>query len=305
MAFHGLYYLNAPTLLQATAVFYDVELTLYAPDGFYSDSTIAREQVSGHLLAPNACPSCSPSCGGTISVTGNEGVYLMNINTGNSTGAIIIRFDPFSIPDGIMATYNGSIYNKLSSPSYGLLTSTVINSPTYIGKVSGDCGLAGNSFILNEYNYNGSSFVPTGNTQSIPILLNQVKTTADIPHQSVMVIPKFNTYPEDILVTIIGACPSTAFDIEISCPTLLTQFVGSLRYNLNSEACAAEDNEAVYYNVPVNGSFGTVGLYDFVFHDRYGINKLSAGWYKVGIYPLYYRFNVDNNGIVVALEVCP
>ncbi len=53
MATFGNYYIDAPTLAGATAVFTDVEMTIAAPDGYYSDGTTVRQQVGG--LFGNTC----------------------------------------------------------------------------------------------------------------------------------------------------------------------------------------------------------------------------------------------------------
>ena len=59
MATSATFYLNASTFALATAAFADVNLTILAPDGFYSDGTGAvREQVLGTLGAITTCPSC-------------------------------------------------------------------------------------------------------------------------------------------------------------------------------------------------------------------------------------------------------
>lgn len=58
MATSSSYYLNAPSLGSATAVFTDDTLLILAADGFYSDGVISREQVSGVLLPQQTCPSC-------------------------------------------------------------------------------------------------------------------------------------------------------------------------------------------------------------------------------------------------------
>jgi len=58
MAVTGNYYLNGPTLGSSTAVFTDIDLTVCAPDGFYSDGTISREQVNCVLLPQQVCPNC-------------------------------------------------------------------------------------------------------------------------------------------------------------------------------------------------------------------------------------------------------
>lgn len=72
MTTEGTYYLNAASLALASAVYSDSFLTTLAPDGFYSDSSIVREQVSGVLQVQSACPGCGVEvtlCFSTVSVT--------------------------------------------------------------------------------------------------------------------------------------------------------------------------------------------------------------------------------------------
>jgi len=59
MATTASYYLNAPSLGSATSVFTNEGLTTLAPDGFYSNGVIVREQVGGVLLPQQTCPSCA------------------------------------------------------------------------------------------------------------------------------------------------------------------------------------------------------------------------------------------------------
>ena len=58
MAISSSYYINAPSLGSATAVFTDSSLLTCAADGFYSDGIISREQVGCVLLPQQTCPSC-------------------------------------------------------------------------------------------------------------------------------------------------------------------------------------------------------------------------------------------------------
>jgi hypothetical protein len=58
MAINSTFYLNAADLSLATAVYLDSFLLYIAPDGFYSDGTISREQSGGVLLAAAICPDC-------------------------------------------------------------------------------------------------------------------------------------------------------------------------------------------------------------------------------------------------------
>ena len=55
MAVTSSYYLNAPSLGSATAVFSNTELTVKAADGWYYDGEIVRQQVSGVLLPQQNC----------------------------------------------------------------------------------------------------------------------------------------------------------------------------------------------------------------------------------------------------------
>jgi hypothetical protein len=58
MAINSQFFLNAADLSLATAVYIDSFLLNIAPDGFYSDGTITREQSGGILLAATTCPTC-------------------------------------------------------------------------------------------------------------------------------------------------------------------------------------------------------------------------------------------------------
>ena len=77
MATQGTFYVDAPSLASATIIYTDVNLTTVAPDGFYSDGTIVREQVSGALLPQTSCPSCATPCGGSITASGQQGIYYL------------------------------------------------------------------------------------------------------------------------------------------------------------------------------------------------------------------------------------
>lgn len=57
MAISGTYYLNAPSLASATAVYDDALLTTLSADGYYAEGVIVRQQVSGVLLPQQLCPA--------------------------------------------------------------------------------------------------------------------------------------------------------------------------------------------------------------------------------------------------------
>ena len=303
MAISSTYYLNGPSLGSATAVFTNAALTVCAANGFYSDGVIVREQVSCVLVPQQTCPSCSIVCGGTISASGNQGVYYLNINLGAPTGAIIVKFEPQSVPDGISALFNSVIYNGLSSPSFGWRQGTA-SLPTYVGDTTFDCGIvAGSPYILNEFQYNGTTFAPLGTTENVSVAAGQMQLTASAPGNCVMVIPKTAASPSILNLTFIGPCSGTVFNVSVLCPAALTSFSSSTINVSSAAACSATINQT-YYVAHVNGAGGTLGLYDLVFSDVNGQFKLNAGYYQTNDAGTNEWYQVDANGVIIAFGDC-
>jgi hypothetical protein len=310
MATLSTYYLNGISLSSSTTIFSDATLTVIAPDGFYSDGVISREQVSGVLLPAVVCGSCTTPCGGAISSSGSQGVYLLNLDAGSTisdVGAIIIKFDPFGIPDGIKVTFNGNVYNKISSPVDGYHQSTDPNGFTVIGNSSNDCGLTGNvsNFpALQEFVFSGTSFVSTGSTQNITINPGDVSLGATQPGNSVMVIPKTTATPSLVNIVMVGPCGGTAFNISVNCPVLLPSFLGSAEYGSANIPCD-EPIDQTYYFAKVHTAIDSfVGLYDYVFVDAFGAVALADGFYLIDNVDVPNKVIEVVNGIVVALTNC-
>jgi hypothetical protein len=306
MATSSSYYLNAPSLGSATAIFTDEALTTCAPNGFYSNGSIVREQVECNLLPQQTCPSCATPCGTSISASGEQGVYLLDLGTGTDVGAVIVRFDPYSVPDGIRAILGSTTYNKLTSSVDGLHQSSTSGHFTYVGQISADCGISGTTYpTLTEFSYDGTSFVATGDTQSITVSAGDVSLGATAPGNCLMVIPKLTPSPSVINFEVVGPCSGTAWAISVDCPVMLTGFSSSVNAVSSIAACALFET-VTYYNASLASTPGTVGLYDFVYADAYGSTPLSAGYYKAtgSITGSNDWFQVSSAGVVVALGVC-
>lgn len=309
MAVNSTYYLNAADLATATAVYLDSALSLIAPDGFYSDGTISREQSLGILLTANACPTCGTPCGGSIGGSGGQGIYLVNLDGGSTAGdvgALVVRFNPQSVPDGIRVTYDGNVYNTLSSPIDGLHKSTNPLGFTVVGNTGSDCGLTGNTTNIPaavEYLFNGTSFVATGNTQSITISPGDVDLGSS-PGFCVMVIPKVNATPSIFNMEMLGPCGGTAWNLEVSCPALLPSFQGSTAFLNSSIPCGTALTET-YYFVRVHSAIDTyVGLYDYIFTDAYGAMPLADGFYLTNNVAFPNQVLRVQSGIVIAITNC-
>jgi hypothetical protein len=297
------YYLDAPTLGSATCVFTDSTLTICAADGFYSDGVITRELVGCILLPQQICPTCGVPCGlETISASGGQGVYQLNIDTGTGIGAILIRFDPFGVPDGIKAILNSVVYNKLSSPVDGYHQSTNPFNFTFVGDSADDCGLAGSTYpTLVNYLYDGSTFVNQGTTQTVSVLAGDVSLSSGSPGQCLMVIPKTVTTPFILNVIVCGACSGTTFDIDISCPDPLPGIQSSLKAVSSEEACEFALITTYYFASLTNSTL--VDIYDYVFTDTNGQFALADGFYHIDNDGNSEWMEIDN-GIVIAMGVC-
>ena len=310
MATSSSYYLNAPSLGSATAVFTDAALSVCAANGFYSDGVIVREQVDCVLLPQQTCPACATPCGTTINASGNQGIYLLDLETGTTVsdvGAVIIRFNPQGVPDGIRATLGANVYNKLTSPVDGLHQSSNAGALTFVGQTSADCGISGTTYpALAEFEYNGTAFVATGNTQSITVAAGDVSLGTLAPGNTMMVIPKLTPSPSIINFEVVGPCSGTAWSMSVACPVLLTGFSSSVMA-ANSDAACLLAETTTYYNASLANTPGTVGLYDFVFSDAYGNTPLAAGFYYAAgsIAGGNEWFQVNASGIVTALGMCP
>ena len=293
------YYIDGSTLLNSTAVYTDAGLTTCAPDGFYSDGINSRELVGCILLPAQACGSCATPCGQPIAANGGQGIYKVDLDAGNSIGAMIVRYNPASIPDGIRILYNGGVYNQLSSPVDGYHASTDPNGYTYIGATTADCGISGTTYpALVEYVYNGASFVASGNTVSVFVAAGDVSLGA-APGNCVMVIPKISATPSLIQVEAVGPCSGTAWSLNIACPVALTGYSSTTRHPACTEACGHPLTET-YYNAPVTGTAGSPALYDWVFSDANGQFILTDGFYGF----TGGKCMTVQNGIIVAISTC-
>lgn len=300
----ALYYLDGNTLADSTAVYTDAGLTTCAADGFYSDGTIVRE-LSGCLLLPaQTCPSCNLPCGNTIAFLGSNGLYNVTVNVGGTpadVGAIVITFVPRGVPDGIKVSYNGNTYNELSAQFDGYHASTVATNFTFLGNTANDCGISGSTYALDEYDYSfvDSDFIATGNTEAVSVAAGDVSLSAGIPLDCIMVIPKVTAGPSNLDVSIASPCGTSNFNIEVACPRLLTAISSTSVYATKLEACAVDPSINIY-NVPVNGSYGTIGLYDWVFYDDYGQGIADDGFYKLSTGDVI----EVQNGVVIQIATC-
>ena len=310
MSIPGPYYLNGPTLETATSVFDDPALTICAADGFYSNGVIVRQQINCLLIAIQTCPSCLLPCTTTIAASGGTGIYEVSFDTAGDLGAIIIYFNPQSIPDGIRATIGSSTINELTAITDGYHASATVGNYTFVGNSNNDCGLAAQlnaSPITNLdvfiYTQSGFPALPDSNTGVVSGAGTDVSlSTATNPNFCTLVIPKINNNFTSVLVEIVGLCGSTGWDLEINCPRALT---GTPITTVGTSDCTETVFPDTVYVAPnQSGTDGCPEINEFAFADSNGVNKYPAGLYTINPACGKSRITIDANGVISAIVAC-
>ena len=177
------FYYDGLTFSAATNVYTDATLATPAPDGYYALGGIVRIKSGGVLGPPQACPSCAVPCGtGGFEAEGNQGIYSVDFELGNTPGAAIVTFSPgvsnttcLPIPDRCTWTYNGITASEYSALVGGYQTGLIgaPDGPPKGGAQCNACGATGKPSVagIDNFVYNPSSgvFDPSGTT-TLPAL---------------------------------------------------------------------------------------------------------------------------------------
>ena len=152
-----------------------------------------RQLTSTTLNAVATCAACS----------------LPSILASTQTGAIIIYFNPQSIPDGIRVLYDNVFYNTVTNNNQGRIQSTsgALGAFTILGTPTNTCVPSTpntSSYTFFDGIVNGA-WNNTGTTQNITI-----NTGDDVRggqnQYSTLVIPKPNATPNIVSIQVLGAC---------------------------------------------------------------------------------------------------
>lgn len=302
------FFINGTNLSNSTAVFLDSEQLICAPDGYYSDGIITREQVGCSLLPQIACPNCAGDCPiGPIDSVGSSllpSFYTLSLNLGFGTGAVIVKFNPRIDADGIIAELNGLYYNELSSPVYGYLAAPP-NLPTYVG--SSACFLTGFNYSLQKRVWNGTTFALVPGYEVVNVVASQVQVTPSPPNNCVMVIPKTSGAAQTINVYMYIICANSIFDIEISCAEPLPSFQASDNSNPSFPEFCTLPIDNTFYVAKVNNTpaYPLLAVNDWVFQDENGEFKLADGYYKTNDVAGGNNTIEVVNGVIVAITFSP
>jgi len=318
-------YIDGNSFTSATGIWTDALLTTYAAAGWYSDGSMARYWDGQVLAPPSSCPSCNIECS-NISFTANSGTsttipnppnpssnvgrkFITNFDSKDGLGAIIIRFFPNDVPNGINISYDGTDYRIFSSFLEGELNGGTGGTATWVGKNNlADCfidNIGGYNWEFSPFLFDGSSFNSLGGTSTETVTTGNIQGTDTEPGECITVISKTNAQVSNVEATVYALCNSDDWSLAMECPTTLPSFASSLKQNTKSDACNnvtyPDDVDQTYYFAGFTGQGSGVAKNNFVFSDANAATPLANGFYRVGQSVV---IQVNANGIVQNILPC-
>ena len=242
-----------------------------------------------------------------------------------------------SIPDGVLTTYNGSTYNRLTCEGNHNTYTIVDGSNTQVdysginNQGTGRITYVGNSntSLLSDspynttpsgtctsgdkpqnYTYTGSSYVAQGTYETVTVASNEIGVNpGGASRVFTMVVPKTSASPSTINLLIGAPMCGTFFRWEVDCPVALPSFTASAAQS--TTACAA--STTTYYfarnatgtsNAFVVDTNTTPNVGNWVFSDANG----SAYLNDTSTIQYYIIANTTaigvRNGVVVSSASC-
>ena len=275
---------------------------------YITGNTTAIGVRNGVVISSATCTSAAEPCGSGLTIpSGQTGYYNLDFDAGGTasdTGAIIIYFNPQSIPDGIRVLYDNVFYNTVTNNNEGRIQSTsgVTGAFTILGSSTDTCVPSTpntSSYTFFDGIVNGA-WNNTGTTQNITI-----NTGDDVrggqSQYSTLVVPKPNATPNIVSIQVLGACSSTGWNVQVSCPAALPSVLASGPGA--TDTCQTTQNTSVYFAKNYNDTNTAPIVGNFVFTDENGATPLNntstVKYYTTGTIALSVL-----NGVVVSSAQC-
>jgi len=315
MAVSGTYYLNGPNLATSTAIFADEDMNVCAADGLYSDGLIVRELLNCVLLPAQPCPQCALPCGQVAGESSQiNATFLGQINAGADIGAVVVySIVGNTIPDGILSTYNGQTFNRLTyignnQGPVGL--NTPVGQPTYFGSPD-NTPVSQPNLPVYTIQTDGT-YLNTGTTAPINIVPSQIDLRGGGTRVYTHVIPKNSATATGLNIDFYGPILGTFFSFQADCPAPLDSFLGS---PVQADDTCANPTETYYFAQNATTTFtqpivfvpetlSIPGIGNFVYTDANGgspVNNTATSQYIIVNNTTFLEIQY---GIVIATGSC-
>lgn len=279
-------FIDSENFATAISVYDDVNLLIKSPDGFYQFNGIYREQVGGFLSPEIICPACALPCGEIAGESSDiRGTFLAEISGGTDIGAVIVySIVGNTIPDGVLATYNGQTYNQLTyignnQGPVGLNTPS--GQPTYYGSNQNTPSTTPPILVYNIQT--DGTYVSSGTSQAITVNSNQLDLRGGGTRVYTQVIPKDISSASVLNIDYYAPIQGTFFSFQTDCPIQLDSFSGS---PVRTDDTCADATETYYFaqnatvssiqpTVFVPETLTTPGIGNYVFLDGGAVNAIN------------------------------
>lgn len=214
---------------------------------------------------------CSADIGSKL---GGQGVYFIDIELGTDIGLVSVEFNAQGIPDRFNLVWDGDIVADSKYVGDGLSG----NPPSYPG-------LLGTFNNVQEYNFSGSTAVPTGNSFNITVAQNDIANgTAQEPTDGNITLSfvKHSATPTNLRIVSFGVLDNTLFNVTPSCPEALPTEPVFLGYNSvagSNFPCSTFSTQPVLYFITQNTNLSTATQ---IFSDPLGNDLANSGFYSDG-----------------------
>lgn len=160
------------------------------------------------------------SCNKTLNVTGEEGIYEVEVTIGTDLGSTGLRYEAFAMPDRFQLFYD----NKLVADS-----KFVGNIPQYRHTL-----IATVNRELKIFKYNGTSFVDSGETEKITVTESDIANGTALEPYTGKGELKFNktTTTTVMKLRVIGVIGDTLWNASPICP--IVKNTSSTTYKVNT-----------------------------------------------------------------------
>ena len=314
----GNYYYDGTSFALANVLCTDSSLLITAADGWYSQGGLYRNLVGGILNTPVTCPSCVYGCGSPSVSSSTYGKHIIDVDIGNTIGAVLIEFTVASPLNAARATWtwNAITASEYSSPNFGYCEGLIGDES--IAGIDNGTGSGVTSFTGTEYTYQGGVFTTGAATTWGPyanIFAGGVTLEPGGGYgTTIMVVPKTLAAPDSLQLAIdtTSVVNTNNFSVKVNCPIQLPAFSG-LQQNFSplGGACANTDpDDYIFHHVVVSSlsSPGNPAVHDWVFTDANGAVPVAGttvfpGIYRVFVGGVNQSMSVAN-GVITSLTPC-
>ena len=193
------FYYDSANFADATNIWDDADLTTPSADGWYQVGGVNRQILAGVLGPVQPCPS--------LTASGGVGLYYVGFDAGVTTGAVVVKFNPYAIPDQLTWVYEqfgvaiGATEYSSSIHGYkeGLIGAVTQASALGITNSLGSNGVTYNG-VYYAYDLSLGTFIAQGNSVTLGPYLPESAGGVGITYigyaggtagnQAFMVIPK-------------------------------------------------------------------------------------------------------------------